>query len=161
MSPFFKRLSIVIGILIVVIAAAIAVSYANRPRISYSFRTADCGSQAVAARNGTLGVSSKACVLVVSAHNTQNRSVYVDYDGVGGGPPGGREPLIRIYSGDTKFCYALLASEAASFAPRATNTLTLRCASLEKPPKNYDQSSDTKPTSIVIDGSPKTALPIK
>ena len=156
----FKRLSIVLGVIILVIATIQLISYTTRPQIQYSLKEANCNSAAISARNKTLGADLKSCVITITAKNLQNKSVYVDYDGVGGGPAGGSDPLIRIYSSKDKFCYALLAGEGASFSPNATNQLTLRCGGVQKPPKDYDETSDANPTSIVIAGYSKTTIKV-
>jgi len=156
----FKHISIVLGVVILIIAAIQLISYATRPQIKYSLKEANCSSGAISARNKTLGADLKSCVLIISAENLQDKSVYVDYDGVGGGPAGGSDPLIRIYSSKGTFCYALLAGEGASFSPNATNELTLRCGGVQKPPTDYDETSDTNPTSIVIAGYSKTTIKI-
>ncbi len=129
-------------------------------QIQYSLKEANCSSEAIAARNTILGANLKSCVLIISAKNLQNKSVYVDYDGVGGGPAGGGDPLIRINTNNAKFCFVGLAGEGASFTSSAINNLTLRCAQIPNPPKNYDISSDANPTSITISGSSKTTINI-
>lgn len=156
----FKRLSIVLGVIILIIATIWLISYGTRPQIQYSLKEANCSSEAISARNKTLGADLKSCVLIISARNLQDKSVYVDYDGVGGGPAGGGNPLIRIYSSNGKFCYALLAGEGASFSPRATNELMLQCGGVQKPPKDYDETSDANPTSIDIAGYSKTTIKV-
>jgi hypothetical protein len=159
-QSLIKRIGVVVGIIVLIIAAVQLILYITRPQIQYALQEANCNSQAIAVRNKSLGADIKSCILVVSAKNIQNKSVYVDYDGVGGGPAGGGDPIIRIYSGTGKFCYALLAGEGASFSPNATNKLTLRCGGVQKPPKDYDESSDTNPTSIVITGYSKVTIKV-
>jgi len=155
-----KRLSIVLGCIVACIVALQLITFEIQPYIQYTLKEADCGAPAIAARNKLLGAELKSCVLTISAKNLQDKSVYVDYDGVGGGPIGDSVPLIRIYSGRDKFCYALLTGGGASFSPGATNTLTLRCGGVQKPPKDYDENSDTKPTSIVIAGHSKATIDV-
>jgi hypothetical protein len=75
-----------------------------------------------------LGAFRKETFRCKLALNLQDSSVYVDYDGVGGGPIDGRKPLIRINTNNDKFCYSALAGRGTSFAPKATNNLTLRCS---------------------------------
>lgn len=159
-TGWFKRLSIVLGVTILVIAAILLIDYADRPQIQYALQEANCSGEAISARNKTLGTDLKSCVLILSAKNLQDRSVYVDYDGIGGGPAGGSDPLIRIYSSTGKFCYAPLAGEGASFSAHATNELILRCGGVQKPPKDYDKTSDANPTSIVIAGYSKTTIKV-
>ena len=153
-----KRLGLVAAIIATVIICIQIISYATRPQISYSLKEADCSSSAINARNEAIKADLKSCVLVISAQNTQNKSVYVDYDGVGGGPIGGRSPLIKLHSANGKFCYALLAGQGASFEPRATNELTLRCGLVQNPQKNYDTTSDINPISIEIDDYSKKTI---
>jgi hypothetical protein len=151
-KALLKRLGIVAGVIVLAVAAVQLISYISRPQIEYRLKEANCGSEAIAARNKFLGTNRKSCVLVITARNLQDRSLYVDYDGIGGGPAGGSDPLIRINTNKNKFCYVAIADDGASFAPKATNNLTLRCAQIPKPPKNYDMASDTNPTFITIAG---------
>jgi hypothetical protein len=154
-----KRLGIVLGV-VVLVAFVQLINYITRPQIQYSLTEANCSTTAIAVRNKAIGADLKSCVLTISAKNLKDKSVYVDYDGVGGGPAGGGDPLIRIYSSNGKFCFALLAGEGASFSPNATNKLTLRCGGVQKPPKDYDESSDAKPSLIVIAGYSKTEIKV-
>jgi hypothetical protein len=157
-TGLLKRLGIVVGAIVLIVAAVQLISYITRPQIQYSLKEANCSSAAIAARNKTLGADLKSCVLAISAKNLQDKSVYIDYDGVGGGPAGGGNPLIRINTNNDTFCYVALAGEGASFTPKATNNLTLRCAQIPNPPKNYDMASDTNPTSIIVAGYSKTTI---
>jgi hypothetical protein len=157
-AGLLKRLSIVGGIIVLFFGTVQFISYATQPQINYSLKEADCSSTAIIMRNRTLGADLKSCVLVISATNLQDKSIYVDYDGVGGGPLGNGRPLIRIKSKNNKFCYVALAGEGASFTPKSTNNLTLRCAQVPNPPKNYDENSDANPISIQISGYSKTTL---
>jgi hypothetical protein len=160
-NDVLKRLGIVVGIVILIMVTIQLISYATRPQIQYRLEEADCSSDAIVARNKAIGADLKSCVLVISAKNLQDKSVYVDYDGVGGGPSGGGNPLIRINTENGRFCYVALAGEGASFAPKATNNLTLRCAQVPNPLKNYEMASDTNPTSIVIAGYSKTTINVE
>ena len=144
------RVGAVLAILLAVVALVGAISYVQRPQIKYSLQEADCSKSAIAARNRALGADLKSCVLVVAATNLKNTNEYVDYDGVGGGPIGNGDPLIRIYTAGNRFCYVALGGEGASFAPHATNDLTLRCAGVPNEPANYDMASDANPKYIEI-----------
>jgi hypothetical protein len=161
-AGLFKRFGIVIGIVVLFFGAVKLISYVtqpqSQPQINYSLKKADCSSTAIMSRNKILGADLKSCVLVISAANLQDKSIYVDYDGVGGGPLGDGKPLIRINSKDNKFCYVALAGKGASFTPRSTNNLTLRCALVPNPPKNYDENSDANPISIQISDYSKTTI---
>jgi hypothetical protein len=156
-----KRIGFVVGIFILAVTAIHLISYTTRPQIQYSLKEANCRIEAIAARNKTIGSNHKSCILIISAKNLEDESARIDYDGVGGGPTGGGEPLIRIYSSKGKFCYALLGGEGSSFSPGATNDLTLHCARVQKPPKNYDIASDTNPTAIVISGYSKSTIKVE
>jgi hypothetical protein len=153
-----KRLGLVAALYIIAFIASLIVSYHMRPQIRYSLKQADCSATAIAARNKTAGYVARSCVLIISATNLQKRTLYVDYDGVGGGPLGGSDPLIRINAAHNKFCYALPAGEGSSFTPNATNDITLHCSRIQNPPTNYDETSDTSPTSIEIGGPAKVIL---
>lgn len=139
-------------VLLLVVAIVILVPYLTRPQIAYSVKTADCSTAAIKTRNKKVGYESEACVIVISAKNLQDRSVDVGYMNTGGGPLGGGDPLIRIYSGNDKFCYSGGIDIASlDFAPHQTIEMTLQC--------NYggtlngqDTSSDLNPTSVVISG---------
>ncbi len=155
------RLGVVIAVASLIFGPIILVGQQNRAKIHYSLKTADCSAETIAIRNKSNGYNSKSCVLIVTAHNLQNKSVTLDYDGVGGGPLAGLHPKIKIYSTDQKFCYALLGGRGSSFAPNATNELTLKCGGIQNPPKNYDQASDTNPTSIKISSYPETNIKVE
>jgi hypothetical protein len=161
-AGLLKRFGIVIGIVVLFFGAVKLISYVAqpqaKPQINYSLKKADCSSTAIMSRNKALGADLKSCVLVVSATNLQDKSIYVDYDGVGGGPLGNGRPLIRINSKNNRFCYVALAGEGASFTPRSTNNLTLRCAQVPNPPENYDENSDANPISIQISDYSKTTI---
>lgn len=156
-----KRLGVVIGVVVIFIALGQVIDHAAQPQIQYKLKKADCSNSAITARNEALGADLKSCVLIITAKNLQNRSVYVDYDGVGGGPAGGGNPLIKIYSANQKFCYAPLAGNGASFKSKAANELTLRCGLVQNPPGNYDEASDTNPTSIEVGGYSKTTIKVE
>ncbi|GEM_PF-1203044 len=157
-SKLLKLLALVAVLYIIAIIASLIITYVTRPQIRYSLKEADCSAAAIAARNKAVGYDARSCVLTISATNLQNRTLYVDYDGVGGGPAGGGNPLIRINAAHNKFCYALLAGNGSSFTPNATNEITLRCGGMQKLPKNYDEASDTNPVSIEIGGYTKTHI---
>lgn len=157
-----KRIAVIALGNILVIAVVQAVLYMQRPQITYSLKRADCTKKAIAARNRAAGADLDSCVLVVAATNLKNKSQYVDYEGVGGGPAGGGGAKIRIYTAAGRFCYAGLAEDGASFAPRATNQLILRCKEVLHPPKNYDTASDADPAFIEIsDGHSTVRLDVK
>lgn len=158
---YLRRALFVVLCVCVLIAVVQVILYVQRPRIQYSLKQSDCSSSAIAARNAAKGFESKACVLVISATNLKNTNESVDYDGVGGGPIGGSEPLIRIYNTHNKFCYVSVMGEGSSFTPHGTNELTLRCAGMDNPPKHYDEASDIDPSYIEISGLyTKVQIPI-
>lgn len=136
--------------------------YINRARIQYSVKEVNCSPAAISERNAKSGGSSKACIIILNATNLKNSAQHVDYDGVGGGPTGSWDPLIRIYTVGGKFCYASVMGKGSNFAPGATNELSLGCFGTPggdlKDPKNIDHDANANPISIEIASQPKTTL---
>ncbi len=147
-----KRLGVVMGIIAIFVAIIQVILYATRPQVRYSLVKADCSSSSITARNKITGGAQKNCVLTINATNLKNEQASVDWNGVGGGPFAGWNPMIRINTVNEMFCYAGV-SNPDNLEPQESRNLDLQCSgSSEKLPENYNEQSDENPLSIIISG---------